>query len=125
MIKHDAGTRQRGADSGITFNFARDGAGRTLLLRDGDDAPSPDQVHRAIGCGTAPDAKARRLTDLVEVHGAEIRRRYLAWIHDLGKRGSWGGAFETPLRTATGRAFGGNPFLSSKARGGSAPSSPC
>jgi surface carbohydrate biosynthesis protein (TIGR04326 family) len=56
-----------------------------LLLWDGDDAPPQDEAKLIIWSGNPPDSKARRLTDLVEVHGIEIRRRYLAWIHVLGE----------------------------------------
>ena len=59
------------------------GAGAALLWQGApEDAPPAEKL--MLWEGSAASAGARSLTEYLDEHGEELRRKYLAWSHDLG-----------------------------------------
>jgi len=56
-----------------------------MLLCDREPTTTLQGVNVVLWSGAATRAGVRSINDFIEVHSDEIRRRYLAWAHDLGE----------------------------------------
>jgi surface carbohydrate biosynthesis protein (TIGR04326 family) len=68
-----------------TLERANGPAGAVMLLWQGPPEQAPQGEGVVLWEGAAPDRGALSLTEYLDRHGEEIRRRYLAWAHDLGR----------------------------------------
>ena len=65
-------------------NAAAEG-GTLLAIWDGDRTDHADGAHVLLWRGGAAGAGRRTIIEYLEAHADEVRRRYLAWAHDLGE----------------------------------------
>jgi surface carbohydrate biosynthesis protein (TIGR04326 family) len=69
-----------------------------LLLWQGDATKAPVHDNILLWQGIAERAGSRSLTEYLEDHGGEVRRRYLAWSYDLGETRVMGRPLRRRLR---------------------------
>ena len=62
-----------------------DGTGEPLLLWSAEPAAADGRSNVLLWQGNPMAANQRSLVAYLEAHAEEIRRRYLAWVHDLGE----------------------------------------
>src|SRR5256885_17115761 len=63
---------------------ARRGSGGDLLLWCGEARAADSRVNVLLWKGAPTAPNQRSLVAYLEAHAGEVRRRYLAWAHDLG-----------------------------------------
>ncbi len=76
----------------------RDRARAALLLWQGRAASAPDHGNVLLWQGVAQGSGVRSLSEYLEDHGTEVRRRYLAWSHELGETRVMGRPLRERLR---------------------------
>jgi surface carbohydrate biosynthesis protein (TIGR04326 family) len=76
--------------------------GAPLLLWAGDAGAAPTHSNLLLWEGPAKGQNARLLSDYLETNADQIRRRYLAWAHDLGNQLVGGARLRESFRLADG-----------------------
>jgi surface carbohydrate biosynthesis protein (TIGR04326 family) len=69
-----------------------------LLIWHGPPGDAPAHGNVLLWQGVAQGTGSRSLTEYLEDHGTEVRRRYLAWSYELGERRVWGRPLRERLR---------------------------
>src|SRR5882762_609242 len=85
---------------------AADGfSGVTLLLwaAEADSAPQHDNI--VLWQGAAREAGVRSITEYIDIHAEEVRRRYLAWSCDFGETQVFGRRLSERFKLADGTSF--------------------
>jgi surface carbohydrate biosynthesis protein (TIGR04326 family) len=84
---------------------AADLAGRGLLLWARETDPPPEHGNILLWQGAAREAGVRSLTRYLEDRAEEIRRRYLAWAHELGETAVLGHRLRDRFKLADGTSY--------------------
>jgi surface carbohydrate biosynthesis protein (TIGR04326 family) len=80
-------------------------AGAELLLWTGAEQAAPPHANLLLWQGSARRSGARSLVEYTETHAVEVRRRYLAWAHELGEREVAGRKLREHFRLKQGDSF--------------------
>ncbi len=76
-----------------------------MLLWAVDAGSVPEHENVILWRGAAREPGVRSLTEYIEIHAEEIRRRYLAWSHDLGETSVLGRRLHERFKLADGKSF--------------------
>jgi surface carbohydrate biosynthesis protein (TIGR04326 family) len=76
-----------------------------MLLWAGETHLLPEHGNIVLWQGAASKPGVRSLTQYIEIHADEIRRRYLAWSHDLGETRVLGRRLRERFKLADGTSF--------------------
>lgn len=76
-----------------------------LWAADMGSAPQHGKGNLILWQGAAREPGVRSLTEYIETHAEEIRRRYLAWSHDLGETRVLGRKLRERFKLADGTSF--------------------
>jgi surface carbohydrate biosynthesis protein (TIGR04326 family) len=76
-----------------------------LLLWMGAEQAAPPHANLLLWQGSARRSGSRSLVEYTETHATEVRRRYLAWAHELGEREVAGRKLREHFRLKRGDSF--------------------
>jgi surface carbohydrate biosynthesis protein (TIGR04326 family) len=76
-----------------------------MLLWNATAGSLPDHGNVLLWQGAAREPGVRSLTEYIEINAEEIRRRYLAWSHDLGETSVLGRRLRERFKLADGTSF--------------------
>lgn len=79
--------------------------GADLLLWSGPEQSAPAHPNLLLWQGSARRPGARSLVEYTEAHAVEVRRRYLAWVHELGELQVAGRKLREHFRLECGDSF--------------------
>jgi len=89
----------------LSDTACRVGGSAGLLLWAADAHLAPKHGNVVLWQGAAGEPGVRSLTHYIEIHADEIRRRYLAWSHDLGETRVFGRRLRERFNLADGTSF--------------------
>ncbi|MGC2031759.1 MAG: TIGR04326 family surface carbohydrate biosynthesis protein [Steroidobacteraceae bacterium] len=76
-----------------------------MLLWAADAKLAPAHANIVLWQGSARAAGVRSITEYIEIHAQEVRRRYLAWCHEFGETPVLGRRLRERFKLADGTSF--------------------